>query len=165
MLEERQGADYGGTQNFSSTDSLKKIVLDKLSKTFDMACRREEPVAQYTTETGFVRAVKLMMSLLWKYTPIEMRTEITSLYKKMDDETAKTDADKLMSEATKAINKMKVADETSLQVLLLLNVVIQYSPLSTEYKEMNVFGDFQDLIKTIRSPDAVKMFSGDVHEE
>lgn len=158
MNEERSGQDYG-TQQFSATDSLKKLVIEKLSKTIDMACRREENVAQYTTETGFVRGVKIMKSLLWKYTPSEMRVAITELYKSMDEQLVEIDKSS-MSEGTKNINKMKVSDESSMQVLEFLTVVIQYSPMSTEYKEIEVFGDFQELIKTIRSRDPVKMFSG-----
>ena len=46
-MEESQSQDNG--QQFSATDSLKKLVIEKLSKTIDMACRREEYVANYTT--------------------------------------------------------------------------------------------------------------------
>lgn len=161
MLEERQ--EYGA-QQFSATDSLKKLVIEKLGKTIDMACRKEEAIANYTTETGFVRGVKIMKSLLWKHTPDEMRVVITELYKKMDAELEKIEKS-TWSESTKTINKMKVSDDTSMQVLELLTVVIQYSPMSTEYKDMEVFGDFKELIKTIRSPEPVKMFSGEIEAE
>ena len=164
MLEERQGGEYGTTQQFSATDSLKKLVIEKLSKTIDMACRREESVAQYTTDTGFVRGVKIMKSLLWKYTPQEMRVAITELYKVMDEDVAKTEASN-MSEATKSINKMKICDDVSMQVLEFLTVIIQYSPMSTEYKDMEVFGDFSELIKTIRNREPVKMFAGELQGE
>ena len=163
MLEERSSSDFG-SQQFSATDSLKKLVIDKLSKTIDMACHKEEPVAQYTVETGFVRGVKIMKSLLWKYTPQELRVAITELYKVMDEETAKIDLS-TMSEGTKGINKMKLSDDISMQVLEMLTVVIQYSPMSTEYKEMEVFGDFQELIRTIRNREPVKMFSGEIQVE
>lgn len=163
MLEERQGGEYG-TQQFSATDSLKKLVIEKLSKTIDMACKREESIAQYTTDTGFVRGVKIMKSLLWKYTPMELRVAITELYKVMDEEILKIDGS-TMSEATKNINKMKICDEVSMQVLEFLNVIIQYSPMSTEYKDMEVFGDFEALIKTIRNREPVKMFAGELQGE
>lgn len=165
MLEERQGGEYGSTQQFSATDSLKKLVIEKLSRTIDMACKREESIAQYTTDTGFVRGVKIMKSLLWKYTPQELRIAITELYKAMDEDIAKIDASTTLSETTKNINKMKVCDEVSLQVLEFLTVIIQYSPLSTEYKEMEVFGDFNELIKTIRNREPVKMFAGEIQGE
>jgi len=163
MLEERQG-EYGGNQQFSATDSLKKLVIDKLSKTIDMACKREENISQYTTDTGFVRGVKIMKSLLWKYTPQELRVAIAELYKSMDDELTKIDKS-AMSEGTKNVNKMKVCDEVSLQVLEMLTVVIQYSSISTEYASIEVFGDFNELIKTIRSREPVKLFSGEIESE
>jgi hypothetical protein len=99
--------------------------------------------------------------MLWKYTPPEIRTEITALYKELDDEIAKIDNGTL-SEENKMLNKQKVADDKSMQVLEFMVVVLQYSPMSVEYKEMEVFGDFQDLIKTIRSKDKVKLFSGEL---
>jgi len=166
MADEKSGQDYSGgvTQQFSATDSLKRLVIDKLSKTIDMACRKEEAVAQYTTETGFVRGVKIMKSLLWKYTPGEMRLVITELYRNLDEELTKIDGSN-MSEGTKNVNKMKIGDEISMQVLEFLTVVIQYSPLSTEYASIEVFGNFQELIKTIRSREPVKMFSGGESED
>jgi hypothetical protein len=82
----------------------------------------------------------------------------------MDEETAKIDLS-TMSEGTKGINKMKLSDDISMQVLEMLTVVIQYSPMSTEYKEMEVFGDFQELIRTIRNREPVKMFSGEIQVE
>jgi hypothetical protein len=163
MLEERQGGEYG-VQQFSATDSLKKLVIEKLSKTIDMACKREESVAQYTTDTGFVRGVKIMKSLLWKYTPLELRVAITELYKAMDEDIVKIESSS-MSENTKNINKMKICDDVSMQVLEFLTVIIQYSPMSTEYKDMEVFGDFQELIKTIRNREPVKMFAGEIQAE
>jgi len=160
MLEERQES----VQPFSATDSMKKLVIDKMSKTIDMACRREEPIANYTTETGFVRSVKLMKSLLLRHTPDEISKVITELYRKLDEELSAIEKS-TWSESTKAINKMKVGDEISMQVLELLTVVIQYSSMSTEYKDMEVFGDFKELIKTIRSPEPVKMFATEIESE
>ncbi len=160
MLEERQESP----QPFSATDSMKKLVIDKMSKTIDMACRREEPIANYTTETGFVRSVKLMKSLLLRHTPDEISRVITELYKKLDKEIEDIEKSS-WSESTKAVNKMKVSDDVSMQVLELLTVVIQYSSMSTEYKDMEVFGDFKELIKTIRSPEPVKMFATEIESE
>jgi hypothetical protein len=161
MVEERS---QDNAQQFSATDSLKKLVIDKLGKTIDMACRKEEAIANYTTETGFVRSVKLMKSLLLRHTPDEIRVVISELYKKLDTELEKIEKS-TWSESTKAINKMKVSDEVSMQVLELLTVVIQYSSMSTEYKDMEVFGDFKELIKAIRSPEPVKMFSTEIESE
>lgn len=163
MLDERQGQEYS-VQQFSATDSLKKMVIEKFSKTIDMACRKEESVAEYTVDTGFVRSVKLLKGLLVKNTPEKLRVVITDLYKKLDDELSKIEKSS-MNESTKRINKMKVNDDISMQVLEILTVVIQFSSMSVEYMDMEVFGDFKDLIKATRSPEPVKMFSREVEGE
>ncbi len=163
MLDERQGQEYS-VQQFSATDSLKKMVIEKFSKTIDMACRKEESVADYTVDTGFVRSVKLLKGLLVKNTPEKLRVVITDLYKKLDDELSKIEKSS-MNESTKRINKMKVNDDISMQVLEILTVVIQFSSMSVEYMDMEVFGDFKDLIKATRSPEPVKMFSREVEGE
>lgn len=163
MLDERQGQEYS-VQQFSATDSLKKMVIEKFSKTIDMACRKEESVAEYTVDTGFVRSVKLLKGLLVKNTPEKLRVVITDLYKKLDDELSKIEKSS-MNESTKRINKMKVNDDISMQVLEILSVVIQFSSMSVEYMDMEVFGDFKDLIKATRSPEPVKMFSREVEGE
>lgn len=163
MLEERQGQDYGA-QQFSATDSLKKMVIEKFSKTIDMACRKEEAIANYTVETGFVRSVKLLKGLLLRNTGDDLRVVIKELYKKLDAELTKIDGSP-MNESTKTINKMKISDEISMQVLEILTVVINGSSMSIEYKDMEVFGDFKELIKATRSPEPVKMFSVEVENE
>jgi len=101
--------------------------------------------------------------MLWKYTPPEIRTQITELCKELEDETTKIDNSSL-SEENKLMSKQKIADDKSMQVLEFLVVVLQYSPMSVEYKEMEIFSDFQDLIKTIRSKDKVKLFSEEINE-
>jgi len=163
MLEERQGQDYGA-QQFSATDSLKKMVIEKFSKTIDMACKKEEAIASYTTETGFVRSVKLLKGLLLKNTPDDLRAIIKKLYEHLDAELTKIDGS-TMGESTKNINKMKISDEVSMQVLEILTVVINHSSMSIEYRHMEVFGDFKELIKATRSPEPVKMFSVEVETE
>lgn len=160
--EERQGQEYS-SQSFSSTDALKRRIIDYLFNACTRACEQEKNIAEYTYETGFVRAVRLAKSMLWKYTPQEIRTEITNLYTELDAETNAIDISKL-SDENKQMNKQKIADDKSMQVLEFLVVVLQYSPMSVEFKEMEVFSDFQELIKTIRSKDKVKLFSGEVHE-
>jgi len=152
------------TQTFSATDKLKHMILDKLSKTLDMGCKKEERINNNTYETGFIRGVKFLKSMMWKYAPPEMRKAIKELYNNQEKVFKEIEATN-MSDENKILNKQKIADETSLQVLELLLVVIQYSPMSTEYKEIEVFGDFQDIIKTIRKPEPVKMFSGEIENE
>lgn len=159
--EEKQ--EYS-SQAFSSTDALKRRIIDYLFTACTKACDQEKSVADYTYETGFVRAVRLSKSMLWKYTPPEIRTQITELYKELEDGIMKIESSSL-SDENKLMSKQKVGDDVSMQVLEFLVVVLQYSPMSVEYKEMEVFGDFKELIETIRSKDKVKLFTGELANE
>lgn len=153
-----------GAQQFSATDTLKKRIIDYVFRLCEMATSKQEEVSSYSYETGFIRGVKMAKSLLWKYVPSELRAPIKELYDTMDSEILRIDADEQMSEDVKNLNKKKISDTISLQVLEFLLVVLLYSPMSTEYKEMEAFGDFQDLIKKIRSKEPVKLFSGELKE-
>lgn len=148
-----------GQAQTTATDILKKNVIDYVFARCTEATRKEDSVSDLTHETGFVRGVRLAKSMLWKYTPEEVRETITELYKVYDEK--KTEIDKsTMTEQNKTLNKQIVADDISMQVLELLLVVLQYSPISTDYKSMEVFGDSEDLIKAIRKEEPVKLFSG-----
>lgn len=148
-----------GQQQASSTDILKKNVIDFLFAQCTQATRKEDATNDLTHETGFVRGVRLAKSMLWKYTPDEIRKTIHELYKAYDDKKAEIDKG-TMTEQNKIVNKQMVADDVSMQILELLLVVLQYSPISTDYKSMEVFGDSEDLIKAIRTENQVKLFSG-----
>jgi hypothetical protein len=153
------------SQTFSSGDRLKQMVIDKLSKAIDLGCKKEEPIADYTTDTGFVRCVAFLKSMLWKWTPDDIKTAIKELYMEQEKRYSEyDDKTKKLSEDTIKINKQKIADDTAMQVLEFLLVVVQFSPMSTEYKEMEVFGDMQELIKSARSKEPVKLFSGEIEE-
>lgn len=159
--EERQ--DFT-SQQFSATDTMKKRIIDYVFHLCQMATQKEEQINSYSYETGFVRGVKMAKSLLWKYVPVEIREPIKELYKRLDDEIERIDKDAVMNEEVKLVNKKRVADTISIQVLEFLLVVLLYSPMSTEFATMEVFGDFQDIIKAIRTNEKVKLFSGEVKE-
>jgi len=149
---------------FSTTDVLKKKVIDFTINQCAKACEKQEPVNEDTYETGFIRGVKLAKSMLWKYTPDEIRQPIKELYTELENKIQEIEKGDLNQE-NKKLNKRIVADNVSLQVLELLLVVLQYSPMSTEYAQMEVFGDFKELIETIRSKKQVKLFSGEIENE
>lgn len=149
---------------FSATDVLKKKVIDFTINQCFKACEKQEPVSDETYETGFIRGVKLAKSMLWKYTPNEVREPIRELYTELENKIKEIEEGEL-SQENKRLNKTVYADQVSMQVLEFLLVVLQYSPMSTEYKQMEVFGDFKELIDAIRQEKAVKLFSGDIDSE
>lgn len=146
---------------FSSTDVLKKRVIEFTFNLCIKACDKQEPLSDNTYETGFIRGTRLAKSMLWKYTPEEVRKPIKELYTELEKKIKEIDDGKL-SETNKQLNKTTYADRVSIQVLEFLLVVLQYSPMSTEYKEMEIFGDFKELIKSIRQREPVKLFSGEI---
>lgn len=150
--------EYG---QFSATDVLKKRVIDFTFNLCIKACDKQDPISDDTYETGFIRGTRLAKSMLWKYTPVEIRDPIKKLYEELEKKFKEIDNSK-MNESNKKLNKQILADQVSIQVLEFLLVVLQYSPLSTEYKEMEVFGDFQELIANIRREEPVKLFSGEL---
>jgi uncharacterized protein (DUF1015 family) len=151
--------DRDSQTQVSSTDILKKNVIDYIFSRATEATKKEDNVSELTHETGFVRGVRLAKSMLWKYTPDEIRTTITELYKVYDEKKKEIDKSE-MTEQNKTLNKQIVADDVSMQVLELLLVVLQYSPISTDFKSMEIFGDSEDLIKAIRTEKPVRLFSG-----
>lgn len=153
------------TEHYSTTDALKRKVIDFTINQCIKACEKQAPLDGNTHETGFIRGVKMAKSMLWKYTPDEIREPIKQLYTELDDKLEEIDNDGKLSDANKKINKTYHADQVSMQVLEFLLVVLQYSPMSTEYAQMEVFGDFKELIKTIRSKTKVKLFSGELDGE
>lgn len=151
-----------GEAQFSATDILKKRTIDYIFSLCQMVTTKEETVSQNTYETGLVRGVRMAKSLLWKYVPDEIRKPIRDLYKTMDLELNRIDADTALNEDVKMLNKRKIADSLSLQVLEFLLVVLLYSPMAIEFKDAEIFGDFEELIKTIRRDEPVKLFSGEL---
>ena len=159
------GEDSEKYGQFSSTDVLKKKVIDFTINQCEKACDKQEPLSDETYETGFIRGVKLAKSMLWKYTPTEVREPIKKIYIDLDEQFKKIDENEKLSIPNKKINKRFYADQSSMQVLELLLVVLQYSPMSTEYLQMEVFGDFKELIEGIRHKEKVKLYSGEPNNE
>ena len=158
----KENEDKGG--QFSATDALKKKVIDYTFNLCMKACEKQQPLSAETYETGFIRGTRVAKSMLWKYTPDEIRKPIKELYLSLDKKINEINNSNL-SLANKNINKRIYADQVSIQILEFLLVVLQYSPMSTEYAEMEVFGDFQEIIKNIRQKEPVKLFSGELHNE
>lgn len=154
------GEESDKSGQFSATDVLKKRVIDFTFNLCVKACEKQEPMNEDTYETGFIRGTKLAKSMLWKYTPNEVREPIKKLYEELENKIKEIDEGDLNQENRK-MNKKLYADMVSIQVLEFMLVVLQYSPMSTEYKEMEVFGDFEDLIKLIRTENPVKLFEGE----
>lgn len=154
------GEESDKSGQFSATDVLKKRVIDFTFNLCVKACEKQEVMNEDTHETGFIRGTKLAKSMLWKYTPIEVRDPIQKLYEELETKIKEID-DGDLNQANKKMNKKIYADMVSIQVLEFLLVVLQYSPMSTEYKEMEVFGDFNELIKLIRTENPVKLFDGE----
>ena len=146
---------------FSATDVLKKKVIDFTINQCIKACEKQEPVSDDNYETGFIRGIKLAKSMLWKYTPTEIREPIKKLYADLDNKLTEIETGDL-SPTNKRLNKRIEADKVSMQVLEFLLVVLQYSPMSTEYAQMEVFGDFKELIEAIRQKKQVRLFSGEI---
>jgi hypothetical protein len=160
-MEEPSGE--ASPQYLSATDILKKRIIDYVFSLCNKACSEERPLDDNTYETGFIRGVKLAKSLLWKYMHEDIKKVIIALYTELDR--SMKEIDKMnINEPNKLLNKKRKADEISLQVLELCLVVLQYSPLSTEFKEMEVFGNMDELIKNIRTVEPVKLFSKEVIE-
>ena len=159
------GEDSEQYGQFSSTDILKKKVIDFTISQCEKACDKQEPLSNETHETGFIRGVKLAKSMLWKYTPTEVREPIKKIYTDLDIKFEEIDADEKLSIPNKKINKRFYADHASMQVLEVLLVVLQYSPMSTEYLQMEVFEDFKELIEAIRNKEKAKLYSGELNNE
>jgi Na+/phosphate symporter len=159
-MEER--TDFS-SQQMSSTDLLKKKIFDYVFHLCNLATTKETEVADYTYETGFVRGVKLAKSLMWKYMKPEIKKSIKSIYEKL--ETDINNISETLDETQKKLEKQMLSDDASMQVLEILLVVLLYSSMSVEMKEIEVLGDFQELIKRTRSETPVKIFDSVISEK
>ena len=123
----------------------------------DDACKKQELISDNTYETSFTKRTDLIESLLWKYTPNQLRNEIRNLHNKLEEKHKQID-DSTLNEKNKLINKQKIAYEYSTEIFKILAVVLTNSPISIEFVEMEVSGDFKDLINNIRQPEPRKVF-------
>lgn len=158
MSEEKEKSEKYET--FSATEMLKKKTVEFVLAVCQNAKEKQEPVSEENYETGFVRGVQICKSLLWRWTPDEIKKSIRELYTALDKKIEEIEAGNL-SQSNKNLNKQTIADQVSLQVLELLIVVLQFSPMSTEFISMDVFSSYQDLINSIRTEKKVKLFPGE----
>jgi len=152
------------TPSFSSQDKLKHKIIDFTINQCVKACGQQEPISDDNYETGFIQGTSIASSMLWKHAPDEIRKTIEDLYTEMDNKIEEIEQSNL-SETNKKLNKRKVSYSISFEVLKLLIIVLQYSPMSTEFAQMEVFGDFKELIKKIRTEKKVSLFSGEIEDK
>lgn len=143
----------------TSHDLIQKRLIDFAFMTCTRATGKEEPIADFTHKTGFIRSVVLLKSMLWKYTPAEIKEDIKLIYKVLEDGLKETESDTKLSEPNKRITKQRLEDEAAMSVLELLIIVLQYSPSNVEMREMEVFTkDMDNIISKIRTNDKVSLF-------
>jgi hypothetical protein len=162
-MSDERGSEYG-YQQFNAADLLKRNTVSQVFKTLDDACLRQEVIAENSFETSFTKRVDLVEGLLWKYTPKEIKQAIKELHTELEANLKRIDADGKLNDQNKLVNKQKYTYETCIQIFKLLEVVLTHSPISVEYVEMQVMGDFKELIETIRQPEPVKLFGAEVQE-
>jgi hypothetical protein len=156
MTEEK--TDYhGGIQQFNAADLLKRNTVMQIFKTLDDACIKQETISDNSFDTSFTKRVELIEALLWKYTPSEIKEEIKQLHTEM--ETTIKNIDPKLSENNKLLTKTKISYDYRTEIFKLLEVVLTNSPISVEYVEMEIKGDYKELIKNIRTNEPVKIFS------
>lgn len=150
-----------GMQQFNAADLLKRNTVAQLFRTLDDACMKQEPIAEQSYDTSFTKRVDLVEGLLWKYTPKEIKTAIKELHDELDAQLKEIDGT-AWNDQTKTLNKQRVAYTISVQIFKLLEVVLTHSPISVEYVEMEVMGDFKQLIEAIRKPEQVRLFGTEI---
>lgn len=160
-LMEEKTADYS-SQQMSSSDLLKKKIFDYVFHLCNLATSKETEIADYTYETGFVRGVKLAKSLMWKHMMPEVKKAIESIYEKMEADI--NAISKVLNEDQKKLEKQMIADDASMQVLEILLVVLMYSSMSVEMKEIEI-KDWDKLIQKARSDVPVKIFERVINEK
>jgi hypothetical protein len=153
--------DYSN-QHMQGTDILKKKIFDYVFHLCNLATTKETEIADYTYETGFVRGVKLAKSLMWKYTKPNIKKTIKNIYLKLEKDISAI-SDKL-DESQKKLEKQMLADDASMQVLEILLVVMLYSSMSVEMKEIEI-KDWQSLIEKTRAETPVKIFDSEINEK
>lgn len=142
----------------TSHDLIQKRLIDYAFMTCTRATSKEEPIADFTHQTGFIRSVKLLKSMLWKYTPVDIKNDIKQSYDILNKALVEVD-NSTLSEPNKKATKQRLEDETAISILELLIVVLQYSPSNVEMREMEVFTkDLDNIISKIRTNEKVSLF-------
>lgn len=151
-----------GLQQFNAADLLKRNTVTQVFKTLDDACSIQETISENSFETSFTKRVDLVEGLLWKYTPPELRKAIKDLHTDMDQQLQHADEMEKMNPKNLLLTKKKIAYNYCIEIFKLLEVVLTNSPISVEYAEMEVTGDFKELIENIRQEIPVKIFATEV---
>jgi hypothetical protein len=160
-MQQEDKQEYG-MQQFNAADLLKRNTVAQVFKSLDDACTVQETISENSYETSFTKRVDLVEGLLWKYTPKEIKDAIKGLHMEMDAQLKEVDEKEKLNPKNLTLTKKKISYDFSIEIFKLLAVVLTNSPISVEYAEMEVSGDFQDLIKNIRTPDKVKVFATEV---
>ena len=158
MTEESQTL---GFTPLTSKDYIQKKIIDSVFSAFDAYCKKDELISEHSSETVFTRHVHGIKALLWKYMPDEMRQKINEYYDELDENTKSLkEENPEMDDKNININKRLKENNTAAKVLELCMLALQYSPVVTELKQINVFKeDFEKLIEKTRSEKAFGIFS------
>ena len=151
------------SQQFNAGDLLKKNIVAQVFKSMDDACKKQETISDNSYETSFTKRTDLLEGLLWKYTPDDLRDMIIKLREQLDATLKQIDKTDL-NEKNKLITKQKAAYNVCIEIFKILEVVLTNSPISIEYVQMEVMGDFQSLIKNIRQSEPVNLFATEIEE-
>jgi len=151
-----------GLQQFNAADLLKRNTVAQVFKALDDACSKQETLSENSYETAFTKRVDLIEGLLWKYTPKEIKEVIRELHMQMEIQLKEVDEKESLNPKNLLLTKKKIVYDFSVEIFKLLAVVLTNSPISIEYAEMDVSGDLQELIKTVRTSDEVKIFATEI---
>lgn len=157
MRDEYQPKDETILQQLPQSN-IQNRTIDFIFNAARKICEKEEPVAEYTHQTGSMRAVEMAVPMVLKYMPKETKTLIDQLYKKLNDEIKKIDDNEKMDDPTKKQNKIKIEDDISKDILELCIITLTYSSVSQELKEIKVIGNLDKLIEKTRTPEPINLF-------
>jgi hypothetical protein len=137
--------------------NIQNRTIDFIFSTAKKMCDKEEAVADYTHETGSMKATRLCVAMVLKYMPKEIKDEIKKLYDVLYVELDKIDKS-TMDDANKKQNKMKMENDVCMEILTLCLVTLTYSSIETELREIKIIGNFEELIKKVRSKNPTDIF-------
>lgn len=160
-MQQEDKQEYG-MQQFNAADLLKRNTVTQVFKALDDACSIQDTISENSYETSFTKRVDLIEGLLLKYTPKEIFNAVKNLHFEMETQMKEVDEKEQLNPKNLMLTKKKISYNFNIEIFKLLLVVLTNSPISVEYAEMEVSGDFQDLIKNIRTPDKVKVFATEV---
>lgn len=147
----------------SNQDQLKKHIVDFLFEVSRLGYRKQETISELSYETSFTESVKMARGQTWKYMPDKVKLIIKKAYEALADDIKKVDERTDLSDKNKTLEKTSRSYETALSVLEIIFHCMNNSPLSVEFKEVEV-KDYKTLIEAIRTKKKIDIFS-DVEED